>query len=156
MAEITSLVEQPKPRLTLEELEAKISKVYTRTLNFAKWHPSFLSDAQSAEEKEINQGIIESNSLLQELISDISRHRQDNEPIDVHKETNTVIEQILDTEKPQFYVSGVQMVLNGKVEGTSLYSTIVKARTVRDVLNKEYAKLKVNNYEAKIIQYPVF
>jgi hypothetical protein len=152
---VVPLVDQPKPRFTLNELEDKLGKIYIRTLNYVKWHKDFLLDAQTDEEQSLAAGLNEANSMLQELIASVSRHVQDNEPIDIPKDTNKVIEQILNTEKPEFYVSGVQMVINGKIEGTSLYSTMPKARLVRDTLNKKYAELKVK-YEAKIIQYPVF
>jgi hypothetical protein len=58
-------------------------------------------------------------------------------------------------EKPQFYVHGVQLWQNGKLAGTSCYSTMSKARSIKNTLNQEFARLKVN-HEAKIMMYPVF
>lgn len=156
MAEVITLnVDQPKPQFTLIDLEEKLAAIYTRTLNISQ----FIRVADSAEDMKLLEGMKEANGMLQELIAIVDHCKTDLESIEMPKETNKNIEQIIRTEKPEFYVSGVQMVKTSRqgdiVEGTSLYSTIIKARIIRDTLNDKYKELKAG-YHAKIIQYPVF
>ncbi len=68
----------------------------------------------------------------------------------VDKDGNTVI-----STTPQYTVFGVQIWEHGHNVGTALYSTMPKARSVADILNRKYAELQVD-HEAKIMPYPVY
>lgn len=140
----TQQVDQPQPKFNLTDLEHTVGRCYDLVLNFTKHLPVQ------------NDNLVEVNRRLQELLSIVNKHKTDLQPIDIE---NKVYEQMvvdkLQTEKPVFSVCGVQLWEQGKLAGTSLYSTVVKARTIRDICNKEYARLGVN-HEAKIVNYPVF
>lgn len=141
----TQQVDQPQPKFNLSDLENRITTIYnaiTIGLKGIEGQPTNMFKA--------------ANSDLQELLAIVSKCKADLQPIDIE---NKVYEQMvidkLQTEKPVFSVCGVQLWEQGKLAGTSLYSTVVKARTIRDICNKEYARLGVN-HEAKIVNYPVF
>lgn len=139
-----SLVEQPKPKFTLEDLEKRLSNLYdgiTRAIKEVGPHTETrLRDA---------------NGELQELLAIVIKHKSDFEPIDINRPDNPLVQEELQTEKPEFYVVGVQLIENGKLVGTSLYTTVAKARKIKDACNKEFARLRVN-HEAKLVNYPVF
>lgn len=143
---------------TLDDLEAKLSTIYTRTINFAQYHKAFLTDNMAADEQVINEGLKETNSILQELLAIVTKHKNDFEsinPLIPTTETEQVIVKAVGEEKIQFYVAGVQLIEDGIMKGTSLYSKMPKAKAIRDILNKRFAELGVK-HEARIQQYPVF
>lgn len=137
------LVDQPSPKFTLIDLEHTIGRCYDLTLNFTK-HLSVQ-----------NNNLQEVNRRLQALLATIVRCKNDLNSIEMPALGNPIIQQTLNIDKPEFVVCGVQLIENGKLVGTSLYSSIPKARIIRDKCNKEFARLKVN-HEAKIVNYPVF
>lgn len=136
-------IEQPSPKFTLIDLEQLLGSIYRKTINFTKQLPVENTDLKEA------------NGILQGLIAQVAKNIRDLEPIDITKPESPEISYTFKQDKPSFHVVGVQLIENGKLVGTSLYSTVVKARAIRDTLNKEFARLKVN-HEAKIINYPVF
>lgn len=141
------LVDQPKPPFDLTELAAKLDLIYNALL--AKNQSGQLDpDTKTARE------------VTQELIAIIDKHQRDimaiepklmSAPDSVSKTIATSIGE----EKIQFHVCGVQLIEHGKIVGTSLYTTIIKARKIRDILNSKFAEMRVN-HEAKILNYPVF
>jgi hypothetical protein len=139
-------VDQPKPAFSLDDLEAKLAAIYTRVMNAAQY---------GWNEPTVKEGIKEANGMLQELLAITIKHKQDLTPIDVFYPSAPAILEEFRQETPDHYVCGVQLIEQGKLVGTSLYTTIVKARTIRDILNKRFAELRVN-HEAKIINYPVY
>ncbi|SRR6266404_2409974 len=136
-------IEQSTPKFTLIDLDQILGTIYTKTINFSKQLPV------------VNYDLAEANSSLQGLVAQVAKNIRDLEPIDMPLVENKKISETFQVEKPAFHVCGVQLFENEKLVGTSLYSTIVKARIIRDTLNKEFARLRVN-HEAKIISYPVF
>lgn len=74
----------------------------------------------------------------------------DNKDPIVDKDGNTII-----PTQPSEWLDGVQIWEKGICVGTALYKSTAAARAVRDILNKKYAELKVDN-EAKIVKYPVY
>jgi hypothetical protein len=140
-------VDQPKPVFTLDDLAQKLDYVYTRTMSATHY---FLSqDSQEAK------FLAEANGIIQELIAIVDKHKRDLTPIDVPYATSEPVTTELNQQKPDHYICGVQLIENKALVGTSLYTTVIKARQIRDVLNKRFAELKVN-HEAKIVNYPVF
>lgn len=135
-------VDQPVPKFSLTDLEHKIGRCYDLVLNFTKKLPVQ------------NDNLKEANGTLQELLVIISKLRADCDSID-DRVVNLEVQDYIKTEKPEFYVCGVQLWENGKLSGTSCYTNVVKARQIRDAANKEFARLRVN-HECKIVQYPVF
>lgn len=144
MAEIVELTEQPKPKFTLIDLEQKLAQIYSMSQKIQRF-----PEQVSPEDMSVYVGTI------QELFAVASKHVADLEAIDMPTVSNELIQTTINTEKPVLQVCGVQLIENGKLVGTSLYSTVVKARSIRDVLNKKFAELRVN-HEAKIVNYPVF
>lgn len=140
---VPSLVDQPKPKFTIEDLETKLSFVYNMTMGALK----------SPQEAAIL--LKQANGTIQELVSIVAKHRADLEPIDINKPEVALVLEVLKTEEVAFNVVGVQLIENGVLKGTSLYSTVVKARKIKDQLNREFARLRVN-HEAKILNYPVY
>ena len=138
-------VDQPKPKFNLTDLEQKLAIIYS----FAQQWQRFPEQLQPA-------AIAGHIGNIQELFGQVTKNIIELEPIEIiGKSYEQEVQDKLQTEKPQFHVCGVQLWQNGKLAGTSLYSTVIKARKIRDICNAEYAKLKVN-HEAKIINYPVF
>lgn len=68
----------------------------------------------------------------------------------IDKDGNTVI-----PDKAAYHVYGVQVWEKRICTGTALYSKMVDARRVAELLNKKYAELGVD-HEAKIMVYPVY
>lgn len=145
-------IEQAKP-YSLNDLDKALSAIYTRTLNCTKFNP--ISDQATPEQKAVHAGLIEANSMMQGIIAIVARKLNDLESIEPEMATDKVITDTLQTEKPEFHVCGVQLIENQKLVGTSLYSTAVKAKKIRDTLNAKFAQLRVN-HSAKIVNYPVF
>jgi len=144
MAElILTDIEQPKPKFTLLDLEQRLTIAY---------------DCIMKKQKNLTDPNFDNSIALgavQELLSVIVKYKADLGSIDLPIETAKAITDTIQTEKPEFTVCGVQLIENGQLQGTSLYSTIVKARKIRDVLNARFAELQVK-HEAKILQYPVY
>lgn len=126
------LENQPKPKFTLLDLEQQLSLAYNNVTN-----------------------ITETRGILHHLISVVTKCKADLGSIDLPIETAKAITDTIQTEKPEFTVCGVQLIENGVLQGTSLYTTIVKARKIRDILNARFAELRVP-HEAKIRNYPVY
>lgn len=140
---VVTMTEQPKPKFTLQDLDHTIGRCYDLSLEFSKHLPVK------------NNNITEINRRLQELLSIVTKHISELEPIDVTRDNTEAITTALETEKVAFFVTGVQLSENGKNVGTSLYSTVFKARKIKDILNAKFAELRVN-HEAKLINYPVY
>lgn len=137
---VTTLTEQPKPKFTLQDLDTKLTEAY----ELLKPNPTI--------------GITNANNsrrIIQELLSIVAKHINDLEPIDIQTDSTSAIITALETEKVVFYVTGVQLIENDQNVGTSLYSTVFKARKIKDILNAKFAELRVN-HEAKLINYPVY
>lgn len=143
----TVLVDQPKPKFTLEDLETKLSNVYN--LIMRQVHRSNTNEPIQPDR------LIEANATLHELVAIVNKHRADLEPIDINKPEIPLVLETLGTQRVEFYCTGVQLIENGVLQGTSLYTTVVKARKIKDQLNAEFARLRVN-HEAKIVNYPVY
>jgi len=139
--------DQPKSKLTLNDLEKQLSFIFNMTIGVTK----------SLNETNIEQKTLltQANSILQELIVLVVKTKTDLDVIGTETVENKTVQTIINTEKAQFTVCGVQLIENGILVGTSLYSTVIKARKIRDVLNAKFAELKVN-HGAKIVNYPVF
>lgn len=142
-------IEQPTPKFTLIDLDRILETIYTRTIKATQFSSRDVAD----DLRRIS--LQEANSALQGLVVQVAKNIRDLESIDMPLVENKKISETFQVEKPAFNVCGVQLFENKKLVGTSLYSTIVKARIIRDTLNKEFARLRVN-HEAKIINYPVF
>jgi hypothetical protein len=132
------LIDQPAPKFTLLDLERQLTDCYSILLKGVT-----------------PQDIRDCTGKIQELLTIVTSCKTNLESIELPVENNPIIQQTLNIDKPELSVCGVQLWENGVLKGTSLYTTIIKARIIRDTLNKEFAKLKVN-HEAKIINYPVF
>jgi hypothetical protein len=142
---VITMTEQPKPKFTLQDLDKKLTEVYNT-----------LSSSVKQQQTDLDKAPLRwANSIVQELLSIVSKHINDLEPIDVATNTTEAITTALETEKVAFFVTGVQLTEDGKNVGTSLYTTVFKARKIRDILNAKFAELKVN-HEAKLINYPVY
>lgn len=139
---VTTLTEQPKPKFTLQDLDAKLSLIYDQ-----------LKPITSVDQNTMNLNLV--RGVLQELLAICNKHINDLESIDVQTDSTQAITTALETEKVAFHVTGVQLIENGQNVGTSLYSTVFKARKIRDILNSKFAELRVN-HEAKLINYPVY
>jgi hypothetical protein len=136
-------VEQPKPLFNLDDLDQKLTSIYQALL--AK-NQDGITDPDTTTAR----------SVTQELLAIVTKYKNDLQPIDVAGKAYEVeVSKALDNQKVQFTVCGVQLWQDRKLAGTSLYSTVVKARKIRDICNAEYARLGVN-HEAKIVNYPVF
>lgn len=143
---------QPKPAFTLTDLEAKLDFAYLRIKNYTQFSRAGTVD-------EMGAGLVEALGAIHELIGVVARKKNDQEDIQVEVEP-TKMDQIIaravgNEAKPQFYVSGVMLYENKVLQGTSLYTTVVKAKTIRDICNRKFAELRVD-HEAKIQNYPVF
>jgi hypothetical protein len=143
-------VDQPKPPFTLLDLSNKLSQAYDLNTQALK-----ILHNTSALTVNANNCVKEANSLLQELVAIVAQASANFETIEMPKPTSDIVNETFSQENPQFWVSGVQLIEQRKLVGTSLYSTVIKARTIKDILNKKFADLRVD-HEAKIIQYPVF
>lgn len=143
---VVTMTEQPKPKFTLQDLNHRLTDCYSSLLKVMKNDTSEIS----AEAR-----IKDACGHMQELVSIVSKHINDLEPIDIATDNAQAITTALETEKVCFFVTGVQLSENGKNVGTSLYSTVFKARKIRDILNTKFAELRVN-HEAKLINYPVY
>lgn len=143
-----NLANQPKP-FSLNDLAAKISFIYQCSMTAAK--------CNADEVDRIKACVKEANGALQELIALIQSKQMNLEEIAPENPTpnTSLITEEINQEKAQFHVVGVQLFEHGKIVGTSLYSTVVKARGVRDILNKKFAELRVQ-HEAKMMNYPVY
>lgn len=141
---VVELRPERKPVFTLVDLENKLSIIYSMAQQLQRF-PDQVSPAMQAAHV----------GNIQELLGITVKCIADLIPIDAPMPENPTVQSMLDTTKPEFYVCGVQLIENGKLQGTSLYSTIVKARTIKEKLNTRFAKLEVNHV-AKIINYPVF
>jgi hypothetical protein len=135
--DITKNKDQPKPKFTLLDLErqldAALVQVKTKPANF-----------------EVNLTVI-----LHGLLAEVERIKTNLDVIEMPVETAKAITDTIETEKPEMIVCGVQLFEYSKIQGTSLYTTIVKARKIRNVLNTRFAELKVDHF-AKIVNYPVY
>lgn len=138
---VITMTEQPKPKFTLQDLDQKLTEAYEYSKRICHGYAS------------VNATSL--NSLVQEMLAIVSKHINDLEPIDVAVLDAGAITTALETEKICFHVTGVQLMENGQNKGTSLYSTVFKARKIRDILNAKFAELRVN-HEAKLINYPVY
>lgn len=145
--------DQPKPEFTLDDLAEKLDTIYTATMHATK-HISGLDNSLSAS-AHVWDELRQANGMLQELIAIVDKHKRDLNPIDVNLPVAAVIDKMLGQTEPDHYVCGVQLIENNKLVGTSLYTTVIKARKIRDVLNAKFAELRVQ-HEAKIVNYPVF
>lgn len=141
------LVDQPKPKFTIEDLDKKVSSIFNTILAVKRKFPIATIDSEDYLKTALSE--------LQELLAIIAKHRNDLEPIDINKPEVALVLEVLKTEEVAFNVVGVQLIENGVLKGTSLYSTVVKARKIKDQLNREFARLRVN-HEAKILNYPVY
>jgi hypothetical protein len=148
--ELKIQVDQPKPPFTLLDLSNKLSQAYDLNTQALK-----ILHNTSALTVNANNCVKEANSLLQELVAIVAQASANFETIEMPKPTSDIVNETFSQENPQFWVSGVQLIEQRKLVGTSLYSTVIKARTIKDILNKKFADLRVD-HEAKIIQYPVF
>ena len=136
------LTEQPTPVFTLLDLEAKLDNIY-----------DLMKHIRFSEEW-VDAGMrIRSN--IHELLAITTKLKNDLGVIEMPIETAKAITDTIQTEKPEFSVCGVQLIENGILVGTSLYSTVIKARKIRDVLNQRFVELRVDHV-AKIVNYPVF
>lgn len=154
-ANVIELTEQPKPKFTLIDLEQYLSKIFTATMTSNKIIVES-KIAMSAVDKDLLVICIrEANSNLQELIAKVDKIKSDLDIIEMPQSITSAVMTELDTEKVAFHVCGVQLWENGVMKGTSLYSSVFKARKIRDILNAKFAELKVK-HEAKIVNYPVY
>lgn len=146
-----NLANQPKP-FSLNDLAAKVATVYTATMTATK-----ALGISPKSDLDCLVCLKEANGTLQELIALIQSKQANLEEIAPENPTpnTSLISEEINQEKAQFHVVGVQLFEHGKIVGTSLYSTVVKARGVRDTLNKKFAELRVN-HEAKMMNYPVY
>src|SRR5260221_7735338 len=131
-------VNQPTPVFTLLDLEAKLAVAFD-------FIPSDIT----------KQHIVLAREILHELLGIVAKLKNDLGSIEMPIETAKAITDTIQTEKPEFSVCGVQLIENGILVGTSLYSTVIKARKIRDVLNQRFVELRVDHV-AKIVNYPVF
>lgn len=150
--QVVEMTEQPKPKYTLKDLDRDIMALLSINSEVIKTNRAKIGELIG---EPVNQQLIDINSKLHELVAIVTKHVNDLEPIDMPTVSNELIQTTINTEKPVMQVCGVQLIENGRLVGTSLYSTVVKARSIRDILNKKFAELKVN-HEAKIVNYPVF
>lgn len=146
-------VDQPKPAFTLDDLELKLAAIYTQTMLATKQMTS--PDHSLAANAKAWDGLRQANGMLQEIIAIVDKQKRDLNSIEPNLPVSSAITDALNIDKPDHYVCGVQLVENGQLIGTSLYTTVVKARKIRDILNKRFAELRVD-HEAKIVNYPVF
>lgn len=141
--------DQPKPEFTMKELADKLGLAYSNAIRLGK----YLGDVHNIEQ---NKDYLKAITvILQELVSQINIKVENLDSIHTNLPDVPEVNLTLNQEKPDHYVVGVQLFENGKLIGTSLYTTVVKARMIKDVLNKRFAELRVN-HEAKLINYPVF
>lgn len=152
---VTEMVEQPKPKFTLLDLEAALDNIFRNNLKFCTHHKAFIDDIQSPEEEQLRDGLVRSNEILQELLATIARIKNDLDVIELPSDNNQAISDAINTEKSEFSVYGVQLIEHKKIAGVSLYTTVSKARKIRDILNSHYAQQRVE-FEAKIVNYPVY
>lgn len=145
-------VDQPKPKFTLLDLEAKLGQIYNDISNLTDFCSDFAKNTSDAGPFKEAVNI---KAAIHELFAIVVKIKTNLGSIDLPIETAKAITDTIQTEKPEFTVCGVQLIENGVLQGTSLYSTIVKARKIRDVLNARFAELQVK-HEAKILNYPVY
>ena len=139
-------IDQPEPKFNLDDLAQKLSFVYNMTMGALKNCPP---------QFEIKTQLQAATGQLQELVAIVDKCKRDMEVIDVPTNTNQEMLNALETEKIQFHVVGVQYIIGKRVEGIALYTTVPKARKIRDILNQKFAELRVDQV-AKIINYPVY
>src|SRR5260221_10612088 len=111
-------VNQPTPVFTLLDLEAKLTTILNKGLFWLRSRPN-----EADRLREINGDI-------QELLAIIIKTKNDLGSIEMPIETAQAITQTINTEKPEFSVCGVQLIENGTLVGTFLYSTVIKARKI--------------------------
>lgn len=140
---------QPTPPFTIEELASKLDQAYRISIAASKDLAIYTPALPAVKELAIVNGI------LQELIAIVDQKRRDLDSINPSMPTSQVMTDVLATEKPAFHVTGVQLIENNKLVGTSLYSTVIKARKIKDILNTKFAELRVDHV-AKLVNYPVF
>lgn len=125
---------QPKPEFTLKDLYDKLADLDTV----------------------INP---EARLIVRELMTAVRKKQEDYEPINPSqeptKEQKIIAQALGQDSKPMFHVAGVQLIENGRMQGTALYSTMPKAKKISSILNAKFAELRVD-HEAKIQMYPVF
>lgn len=138
---VTEMVEQPKPKFTLVDLETIIDEIFADTLYATR----------QVDQPNLN----EAHNKIQQLRATIAKLKNDLDSIDMPSDNNKAIQDTINTETPQFSVCGVQLWENKVIRGVSLYTTVPKARKIRDILNSHYAEQRVN-HEAKIVNYPVY
>lgn len=146
---VTTMIEQPKPKFTLVDLETALERIYKNNLQATKFGKDLKIDAHFIP------FLVEANSDLQELIAAINKVKNNLDVIELPSDNNKAITDVINTEKPEFTVCGVNLIENGKMVGTSLYTNVIKARKIRDILNSKFAELRVN-HEARISNYPVY
>lgn len=135
---------QPLPKFTLDDLLHKLDEINLAYVEEQKDTAILYKDSVKAQ--------------MHELYGIITRHKTKLESIDPAMDMaahEKIIADAIGTEKIQFYVAGVQLIEDGILQGTSLYSTMIKAKGIRDIMNRKFAELRVQ-HEAKILQYPVY
>lgn len=141
--------DQPLPSFTMQDLVNSLAEIYGKQTNVIK------------KMQEIGAGapddLKDANGIAHTLFATVTKLISGLDSI--HSippaATPSIVNNILNTERPVFSVCGVQLWENGAIVGVSLYSTIHKAKTIRNILNAKFAELNVK-HEAKIINYPVF
>lgn len=155
MAEVIEITKnQPKPKFTLLDLEGKLEAIYQLSKHLAK------ATTPNGTNYSVPQGLLieQTTTLLssvQELLAQVSIAKNNLDAIEMPVDTAKVITDTIETEKPQLIVCGAQLYEYGKMQGVSLYTTIVKARKIRDICNERFAQLKVDHM-VKIQNYPVY
>lgn len=151
---VTLRAEGDKP-FSLDDLQTRVEQIYKAQAYFIRHHKQFINDAMNEQDQIIARDFLEAQGLLQELVAIVAKHKSDQQEIAPLVGDTKIMTDQLGTEKPEFYVSGVQLIERGKMVGTSLYKSVVRARQIRDILNGKFSELKVD-HNARIINYPVF
>lgn len=147
---------QPTPPFTIEELAAKLEQAYNNNMIVIRALQGAIPGMTNEQKEKTFYGALkECNSGLQELIAIVDQKKRDLDSINPTVNTSKVMTDTLETEKPEFHVTGVQLIENKILVGTSLYSTVIKARKIKDILNQKFAELRVDHV-AKLVNYPVF
>lgn len=142
-------INQPLPAYTLLDLQQDIEAIYQANLHLLK----NLADVESnAQARALLQSAIEGAGQIRgRLIKLIEQ----NDSIGMPFEVDAAMLKAVNMEEIQFTVSGLQLLENRVVTGTCLYSTMPKAKTIRDICNAKFAELNVDKL-ARIQQYPVY
>lgn len=147
--------DQPKPKMFLQDLAQ-----YLEVVDVAIGQAQKLYTEQLPQQpitpivKELYIARTQIRNIMFEVRQALE-NQQSIDPVIEPTQDQQVIAKAFNQERPQFYVSGVQLIENKRLVGTSLYSTMPKAKHIAGILNRKFAELKVE-HEAKIIQYPVF